>query len=561
MTRAKGQVLSLLIILALSFLVYSNSLSYDFVWDDISDSTEVQVTVQSPLDVYTASFWEKANWDPPGSGYYRPLTFLSYAINFAASKDSPLGFHLTNLLFHSLNCLLMFFLFNLALPSTYPRSAIIIGSLIFAVHPVHVEAVTWISGRTDVLCTTFVLASIIFYHYALTTESIKRFLAYLGTLVCFILALHSKEMALSLPALLFLYSYCFIPKEKLKSFGAKLIHYQAWILIALIPYILHRASIIGSFRAGPGYFGGTLYNTALSMANVIAFYIRLLFLPIGQSADHTIEIATSIFQYEVLFGITLIILLVTVALYFHKRNKLIFFCILWFFIALLPVSNVIFPLLRFVGERYLYLPSVSFCLLMGYLISQTPKLLPRIGQKTVPAVAIVILAALSMLTFNRNKVWQNDLSLWTETVKQSPTSVIAHANLSFAYENVGNMRAALKEAQIAVSLKSDLPLSHYNLAEIYQKLGKLNEAEQEYIKALKLKPDYIEALSNLSVIYAVKKNFAKAIPLIEKAISISPNETNLYINLANMYRGKGEPEKAAECEKRLQQILKTKEQS
>jgi tetratricopeptide (TPR) repeat protein len=294
------------------------------------------------------------------------------------------------------------------------------------------------------------------------------------------------------------------------------------------------------------------------MFKAILLYFKLLIYPVGLSADHTIVSATSLSESDVIASAILLVVIIAIALYYRSRDNIIFFSIGWFFISLIPISNVFFPLRRFVGERFLYLPSIGFCLLLGYLLSHLYKLLPVKHRKAVFKNAIVVvpyvlIAILAVLTFNRNKVWQNEMALWTDTLQKSPSSFIAHFNMGLDHDKKGNAQEAVTEYLTAVSINpsfADAEL-HFRIGHLSHRIGKLVDAEKSYLQATRLKPDHVGALSNLAVIYAGRGDMERAIPLMEKCIYYNPNDRNLYSNLLRAYEMAGKTSEALELKRKL----------
>ena len=345
------------LIVMLTLLAYSNTFTASFHFDDDPAISENATIKQITADNIVALI--RSN---------RPITNLSLMFNYAISGLNVIGWHVFNISFHIANGVLvylfLFWTFNLpSLKERYadraPRMALF-GALLFALHPIQTESVTYIITRSELLAAFFFLATFLFFIKGATTGKFKY---YVFAFVTSLLAMGSKEWAATLPAMLFLYDYLFIAQGKLKSMRAR---WKAYVLLllpwGLIAYIM--TFYIGATSAGfsiSGQKGITPITYLLTSFNVIWMYIRLLFLPINQNLDYDYPLATTLFAFPTLLSFIGHIAVIGTAFWLYKKKGrlLIPFGVAWFYITLTPTQSFV-PILDVIFEHRLYLPSIGF---------------------------------------------------------------------------------------------------------------------------------------------------------------------------------------------------------
>ncbi|MFH1678055.1 MAG: hypothetical protein ABH914_00340, partial [Candidatus Omnitrophota bacterium] len=330
----KGLFLFLILIIVLGFIAYGNSLNGQFLWDDnyfIKDNIYVQGWSHI-INIFTEDVGAGA-----GATYYfyRPLQIFSYVIDYSFWKLNPAGYHITNILLHILTALCVYWLISVLFNNT---SISFFTSILFLVHPIHTEAVTYISGRGDSLTAIFMLLCLIFYIKHSQIKFTKpapsnNNIIYFLVLSTYILAVLSKENSVILPALILLYHYTFKKKINIKAFAPILIItsiyivFKVMVLKSALAQSTQKASLSIMLQRFPGFF--------VSITN----YIKLLFLPLGLHADY----GSKMFAFsnpKAIIGIGILLFLLLFALRKRDSNKLAFFAISWFFIALLPTTNI-----------------------------------------------------------------------------------------------------------------------------------------------------------------------------------------------------------------------------
>jgi len=546
MTRRESKIsknLSLpifvLVIVCLSQFVYLNSLSNQFVYDD-------EFTIVTNYFIKTwnnlPSLFNKDYFKFSGELSYRPVVTLSYFIDYTLWKLNPFGFHLTNTLLHTLNSVLLFFLLKRIFNC---RTTSFITTIIFSCHPVLTEAVNAVSYREDLLAATFFIAA--FLLYVKTSKDERSFSpAYFASVGCYLLGIFSKEMAITLPLLIFLYDLIF---TKVQSLSYKLTRYYTGYILATIFYLSMRFVVLHNpVESHVSYPEGSIFINFLTMSKVLASYMKLFFVPVTLCADYVIPYSTSLFDTSFILSLLLLVAVIVITYRLFFSSKILFFSVVWFFVSLLPVLNIV-PIENIMSERYLCLPIIGFCMLIGNLLVQRHNKIDPFNNASITVILLVlILAIFSFKTMKQNTVWTDQTVLWTNTARISPKSFKAHNNLGNIYRNAGRLDEAIVELQYALSLYNDYIDAHNNLGVTYRKKGMLKEALWEYQRALQINPHYPYAHNNLGVLYAKSNYLDLAINEFNNAVANKPDYADAYNNLGATYIRKGLYEKAIqEC--------------
>jgi len=546
--------LCLFLIVIITAAVYANSLGNSFVWDDYSvvvDNDFIKSRANLPLlfsREYLSSFVKRGCCYyvdySRGSGElsYRPVVTLSYFIDFRFWKLNPFGYHLTNLFLHIANAILAFiFLRKLS------RSNLIAlwGGLFFALHPVNSEAVGVVSFRDDLLVFLFYLSSLLFYIRFDNARpgQMKRQIFYALSLVCFALALFSKEMALSLPGILLLYDYL------IKKAGSRRIivyikaRYLGYLAI-LLSYLWVRFILITNPASLPlEYPGGSFYSTILVMARVFLLYLQWIFLGAGIYPTISDNPASSWFPAYFSWQLLASTFLYLSAWLFawRKRNSapVVTFSLLWFFLTIFPVSNLAYPLGIYMASRYLYLPILGFCLLLPYLFyryagSSAASNHSVLIQRLIPLLLLVLLLFYAARTFLGNVTWKNNLVLWQQISSRYPQNGQAHKILGDNLRNSGAMERAVHEYKQAVSLNP-------GLVDAYNQLGVISGDNRDYRQAIiyfkqavLADPGYLCSYNNLAVTYARSGDLQKAEKVWKEMLLSDPDNKDAQINLRKL---------------------------
>lgn len=573
----RRKALSVLIIL-LGFSVYANSLNGEFIWDDyvlIKNNAYIK-DFSNAGKLFTQDITKGAGQE---SSAYRPLQMLTYMIDYQLWKLNVRGFHLTNILLHIIAALLIYLLFNYLCGEELVS---FLAAAFFVVHPVQTGAVAYISGRADSLSLFFMLSCFLFYMRSLRLNDSGPFylsggIFYILALLSYILALFSRESSLILPALLLIYHYSFRIRIRAGRFLPVLfvtilyILLRIWVIKGTLP---HTTSPVTLFQRLPGFFVA------------ITSYIRLLFLPFDLHMEYGLK-KFSLTDPMAISGILILSLLLGYAFRKRKADNLVFFSISWFFIALLPVSNL-YPINAYMAEHWLYLPSVGFFLLMAKVLSSVfrSKIKPLKFFSLILAVALLIFY--SNLTIKQNNYWRQALVFYNRTLKYAPNSARTYLNLgnayigmekieqarrSFekaieldpdyaeAYYNLGNTyfdmdekRKAIKWFKKATGLNPEYADAYYNLGIAYRDTGKREQAINSFRKATEVNPDYADAYFNLGILFSEAGRKKEAVLSYRKAIEIEPNYSQAYNNLGNLYSSIGKKAEAIRSYKKALEI-------
>jgi len=533
--------------LVISFILFGNGIGGEFVFDDtivivgnpfIGDLSKFFETFTTPYFAYQ-----------PRPGLYRPLTIASYSINTSIFGYSSVSFHVVNILLHALTSYLIFVLFY----KLRGKIAAYAGFLFFIFLPIHVEAVTSIVGRAEILSLLFTLGALLF--------SLKR--KYILSAGAFFLGLLSKEMAIVfLPIFLFLElfgSSTFKWKLSFHDFK-KVLKNFCYFIPALALYAILRYIALGE------YF---LKNDATVISNPIKFvpvltglwtsfkvfylYFEKIFFPVSLSTDYSfnqIHLVENPFSSpQTLLGITIFALLAVV--FFRSGNLLLKSGIFIFLASYFVISNWVFKTGTIMAERLMYTPSLGLAMIVGHLFSylkprsdlvlQGPTLERRVGY----VLLATILVFYGFIIVDRNKDWLNSVALYESAYAVAPNSVVNQTNrayLDFISGDYGEAEKRLDEVlRIAPDHVATLNLAGQN----YKKLGQYQKAEESWKKAIGLREDYLRAYLSLGILYYENGYFKSAEKVLTDAVNIYPRWSEvLFLSLAKVSLDK--PEEAIE---------------
>jgi protein O-mannosyl-transferase len=398
--------------------LFVRTIAFKFVYDD------VWVVLNNPR-LHSLHRWPEILTTPWWShGLYRPFTSLTLAANWVLGDGSPGGFHLANLLLHALASALVFVLAIRWLP----RAGALAAALLFAVHPVHVEAVANVVGRAEVLATVFTLIAVLLYlrHGDLIrTTGRGHWAISAGVLGAGLLALASKESAFALPALLLVIDWL---REQQAGRSFRIRRDQHAVLWAAVvgltaAWLVGRAIVLGDVAGdhpAPGLAGTGLLDRVVIMLPVVPEYLRLLLLPIRLSADYSPAFlpVTTAFTAQAALGVLLLAGCVAAAVLARRRAPLVTAGIAWLGASLLIVANLIVPTGILLAERTLYLPSVGVCLLLGWLWCEAYRSRPVLAAAALGVVLVVA----SARTLSRADVWKDNTVFFHHLVQDAPGS-------------------------------------------------------------------------------------------------------------------------------------------
>ncbi|GAM11387.1 transmembrane and TPR repeat-containing protein F38B6.6 [Geobacter sp. OR-1] len=557
------------------FLVYSNTFTVPFVLDDITS------ILANPL-VKEFRFAIKS----------RIVGDASFAFNYALHGFDLVGYHLFNLFVHCCSAILVYLLVlligrtplfakaGLGDVSLNMRLIAFFSTLLFALHPIQTQAVTYLAQRVTSLATLFYLAALVLYLSGrISTSNGRRIACWAGTAVFTMLAMFTKEIAVTLPVVVALIELTFF-----KSGGRK--RFIAVVFFAVASLAVPLALMAG--RAQSGEMLGeisrlTAETDTISRAEylftqfrVIITYIRLLVFPVDQNLDYDYPRYETLFSTPVLLSALVLATMFALALYGMCRSwngrkayliTVASFGLFWFFITLSIESSII-PIRDLIFEHRLYLPSIGFSICAVSLVILLKTWLDErqlAGAKAIVQLLVVAAVALGTATYCRNSVWQDEMTLWEDVVRKSPGKARAHGSLARQYRDRGrsgdavreyrtaialdpkdvaarnnlgmiyfsqhNYPAAMEEYEAAAKLTPNNPKIFFNMGNVYLAQGQLRDAELAYGQSIGLAPNYAEALNNLGIVLFKQGKFQQAVDRFRAVLRLEPGHKEARQNL------------------------------
>jgi Tfp pilus assembly protein PilF len=540
--RSKVENRSVIALFVLAVCCYANTLLNAFVYDD-----ELQI-LQNPYIKswhYLGAIFRTNVWSFIGAAgdtnYYRPMMTLTYLLLWKTFGNAPVGFHLLNILMNALVVACVYYVGRELLQNHW---AAFVAAALFAVHPVHTEAVAWVASVPDLEATLFGLLA--FYAYVKGPEvNWKRQAA---TVICLLLALLAKEPALMLVPLLIYYEH-FVREERGQTeFSTKLKRYMPACLAAA-GYVGLRISFLGKLAPILQHAKITWPQAIYSAFALVADYTRLMFWPAKLSAFHVFRASNSIAEPRVLAGIGIVAVCGLLVFLLHKRWPVAGFCIVWAAITLAPVLNARWMAANVLTERYLYLPSVGICWLAGWAAVRIWAFVGTLGERRIVfraasgAIGAVVLSLCVAKTLARNRVWSDDLRLYTETVKTDPDSFVMHMNLGVAYFDT-DLKASERELLRALELRPDSTNVLNALGCVYLEQGRYAESETTFLHAIAVKPNWTDPHFNYGRLLKKQGKNDPALAEFRKAVEVAPVNATARLYLAQELGERGQYQEA-----------------
>jgi tetratricopeptide (TPR) repeat protein len=532
----KGVFVTIALLLIVTFFAYLPVFDAPFVFDDF------------PAIVRNVGLRNLSNIEGIWLlNHKRFLSNLTFAINYKFGQNDAFGYHVVNFLFHFGSTLGVFVLAKI-LSKNYihgKKTIPVLAALIFALHPVQTQAVSYIVQRTAVLSSLFYIWGLSMYacfmHSGIQNWR-KRIIYYLISVICLISATLSKEIAFSFPlsiAAIELFS---------RGFSLKQIRNWIWVgsyfLITLGCYlVVHLGTppldkLIFELENLPiATYGNDLtrFEYFITQLSVVRTYVRLAILPVSQNLDYDYPFFRSIFSLVPLFSLLFSLALVFFAFISRKKYPLMGLGIFLFYIGL-SIESSIFPIEDVIFEHRMYLPLAGFSLAIAAIFVQIWELLKNKYKFKSNAWGItfasLVISILAITTFSRNLVWANDERLWIDTISKSPNKARPYAALAMVYEKYGRYRESIDFFQKAKTLDPRNDIVYLNtIGTINLRLGEEAKAMEIYKEVLERKPTDIFARNNLGAIYVNKGDFEKAKNEFAKALETDPDEPTIYKNL------------------------------
>ncbi|MDO8446987.1 MAG: tetratricopeptide repeat protein [Deltaproteobacteria bacterium] len=546
----------ILIIATLAIGLYSNTLKNGFVYDDVF--TIVNNTLIKSFDNLPLLFDKTAYFGRSGEMSYRPVVTFTYFIDYALYGLKPWGYHLTNVFLHATNGALLYFFLTLLLTPHFSRftSLPFLISLLFVSHPVLTEAVNCISYREDLLTFLFYIATLCLYlilrtklvtnHRPLTTAFL-----YLLSCLTYLFALLSKEMAVTLPLIVFCYEWLYGKEKRLPS---RLFNrYTMGYVVITIFYLYLRFYLF--HNPEEQIKAWSLVERFLTLPWLISSYLKMSLFPVHLSADYVITPVNSPFLPIFILPVSALVSIFTIILLYspfnkgkHKRfpplakggeggfengflrQRSILFGALFFLITLTPVYNLV-PLFNPFMERYLYLPMAGFVMsavYITYLSAEKLKIRPEYLNRYMSIFVLIVSIVFSFSVVKRNTIWRDDYSFWSDTVAKMPNSIKAHNSLGNTYLRQSMLDQAIKEYLAATRLGSNSADTYINLGVAYSRQGRYDQAIKEYLAAIRLRPDDVEAHYNLGIAYSGQGRHDEAMLEFTIALKLNPDLKEAY---------------------------------
>ncbi len=578
---------------AVAFLLYVNTISYEYTVDDgtVIENNKITVKGIKAIPEILATPYRKGFWDRKES-LYRPLSLVMFAIEWQLAPHHPWLGHLMNVLLYAVTGFLLFYLLSF-LFANKPPWVPFIATLLFIVHPVHTEVVANIKSRDEILCFLFSIAS--FYTLLLYTERPKVSLL-ITSAVCYFFAFLSKESAIMIVGVFPLLLWFFEEKKWSEIIKLSLPYIGVMVLFMLIRFSVLK-TVSGEYQVmliNNSLLGATDYMQRFATATyIMGKYLLLLIAPVNLVFDYSYNTIplVSMGSAEALLSLITYLALIYFAIKTFNQKNHVSFGILFFLMSMSLLSNVFILIEATMAERFLYLPSLGFCIAIVSILYQLvkPKASPSkySFQKTITSqplalVLIIVCLLFSARTFARSLDWKNNLTLLAKDVKTSPNS----ARIHYAYGSALLIEQALKEKdenkkqqyvqasidelEKGVALIPEYADAWYHLGIAYKEkkdgvnsvrcfeksrsyrpfkdaesyissglaygmIGKYPEAIADLTKATEMDPKSAEAYNNLGMHYAEFGKIPESFTALNKAITIKPDFSKAYYNLGNTY--------------------------
>jgi len=562
---------TVLLICLFSFLAYANSLGGDFVFDDTDQIVENQNirSWDNLSKAFTTHVWAFREQPgslnvPPPLPYYRPLFTVMLTVEYHLFGLWPQGWHLVSLLLHILCAAGVFYVI---LRMSGRNLVALFASILFAVHPVHAESVSWISGMTDPLFGVFFLASFCLYLKARSSDqrgSADR--TALGlSLVMFVLAAFAKETALSLAMLVFGYELIEASGKKtvrLIAATKRALPYAAATLIYLVPRYLVLGELMWKNPQAPDR---PLAHTLLTLPFVLLSDVGHLLWPINLSVTYNTHFVTSVTSPRFLLPAAALGLALAALLFYRKRvGREVERALLLLFVPLLPVLNLgqVSREEYLVFDHYLYLSVAGFAYLVAAGIFKASAIESNVSQTQIAglsrpafAAAAFLVVTLTVAAGLENRPWANSYSLWSNVARVRPTYWAAHYNAGLALLDAKRFDEAHASLEQAIALKPDEPNVLAALGRSYDGKGETSSAVTSFKHAIDVNPEMFEAYNDLGTVYFKDKDYVLAEANFVAALRLKPEASASRFNLGLCYARQG---RYSDATRELERVVQAK---
>jgi Tfp pilus assembly protein PilF len=550
-------LLPFLIVLA-TLTAFLPSLQNEFViWDDDANFLE------NPH--YRGLGWEQLWWmfTTFHMSLYRPLTWVTLGFDYLLWGMEPFGYHLTSLLLHTANAVLFYVLVLrlLSLSLSPPASQLFVlrlaagfAALLFAIHPLRVETVAWVSARNDVLSAFFFLSAILCYLRAVTVAGAYR-IWMPAAVVVYALSLLSKAAGIVLP-IIFL-TLDVYPLRRLgwgsrKWFGPQV--RGVWLEKA--PFLLFALGA-GALAATAKYYAGAmvpwerqgLESRLAQTLYSLGFYLWKTVIPVSLSPLYQMGPKLSLWYWPFFLSPVAVVAISVISFAVRRRWPAFMAAWIYYVVAALPVSGIAQAGPQIAADRYTYLSCLGWALLAGAGAFYGSRLcfngtIARPLAIVFPGVQVVLIAVLGLLTWKQVQVWKNSETLWRHALSTGQKSSRAHYNLGVTLESLGDLETAMKHYREALQIQPDYAEAHNNLGVALASRGRLDEAIKHYRQAVRINPAYANAHYNLGNVLTSRNDLDEAIRHYREAVRINPDFGDAHNNLGAALTIQGELDEA-----------------
>ncbi len=535
-------VLLTVVTLALYYpVIHHPFVNYD---DDgyVTDNAHIRYGLDADGIKWAFTTFHQANW--------HPVTWLSHELDFQMFELDPAGHHATNLLLHAVNVFLLFWILWQA--TGYSGRSLMVAAL-FALHPINVESVAWIAERKTVLSMLFFLLSLGAYRWYAREPRVSR---YLVVALLFALGLMAKPQVITLPFVLLLWDYWPLQRMFVEGKSTSLAGRTAediparsfsWLLLEKLPLL--GLSAISAFitvkaqRAGGAMGIVTQQPFSIRLENAVLSYGRYLgkaFWPVHLAPMYP-HPGSSLQIWQVAASL-LLLLAVTAVVITERRRRYLFVGWFWFLGTLVPMIGLVQVGGQAMADRYAYLPFVGLFIMICWSVAERAGL-RGLSIQWLVGPAVVVLLALSVLTYHQIGLWSDNLALWSYTLQVTTGNYEAEDGLGGALMSLRQPEEAIKHFRAAVAINSSDPIGNLQLAMYDQRNGRLPHAIEQYNKLVNLTQNAMqraELFSNLGFAYGALGDYAQARESFQAAVNLNPNHGRAWMGLGVVEQNSGD---------------------
>ncbi|MEJ2729594.1 MAG: tetratricopeptide repeat protein [Deltaproteobacteria bacterium] len=541
---SRYETLFLLALALIVILSYANTLGSPFIFDsrnNIESNPHIRISEITLNNLADAAFKSPEK--------QRPLSNISFALNYYLNGYNVVGYHVVNILIHISTGFILYFFVKATLCTPALRSRhrndrwiSFFAAAVWMIHPLQTQSVSYIVQRMNSLCAMFYILSILLYaRFRLNEQQKNKWWLFSGCILAGALSLASKQIAATLPVFIVLYEWYFFRDLDLKWLKNHIPLLTGCLLLAAVIAL----ALLGGNPLDPilkGYNGRdfTLTQRLLTEPRVIMFYLSLLLWPHPSrlNLDHDFTLSNSLTDpWTTFFAILTIAALIGLAVATAKKQRLFSFCILWFFGNLVIESS--FIALEIVFEHRVYLPSMAFSLIVALVAYRWVK--PRWLQAALLGIMVTFGA---VFTYERNTVYSDRVTFWQDCVNKSPRKARPYNNLGVALADQGHHKEAIGKYRTALEINPHYADPVGNIGLSLAEQGRVEESIGYFLKALELKPKDYKTLNNLGASLIVMHRHTEAVQYLSKALTFDPYYANAHNNLAVALQFQGRVDEA-----------------